>query len=224
LTISRRDRDRDNGERRARVAVVNPFAGDPERALPWEQGYLAGYAEPDDEHLPPLEGEALEIFSQGEQTGRDDRATEPSTKNALPVPGTRAVRRFEAAPDGTLIPIPEEVPQGNRIREDAQVTASVQGGGAFYYVVIYNEEPSTLDPDTEHLIELLFEEPALNRLEHLLAEAVLKNAAKVVKFGVGLGITVAVALFTPSPILSERRFRGYTEELTPVDYVVLQRK
>jgi hypothetical protein len=208
------------------MAVVNPFAGDPERALAWEQGFLAGYAEPDEEHFPPLEGELLEVFFQGEGTGRTDRANEPSSQDPVPSSSDSDVTRFESAPDGTLIPIPDEVPQGNPILEEAEVAVSLQGNGTFFYVVIYNkkdEDESEVEAEKRReRIAHVLTEAAIKRFEHFLAETVLKNAKGIVKFGVGIAIGVVVSVLTTSPILKERRFRGYTGNLTPIDYVILE--
>lgn len=202
------------------MAIVNPFAGDPERGPAWEQGYLAGYAEPDDEHFPPLEGELLDVFFSGETEGRTDRSNEASSQDAVPSARTSKGPRFETAPDGVLIPIPDELPEGNPVRADARVDVSLQGGGTFYYVVIFNGGNDVLKPDK--LLADLVSEAAIKKFEKLLAETVFRHSPKIVSFAAGLSISVAVSIFTSSPILTERRFRAYDENLMPIEYVLLQ--
>src|SRR6266536_1122015 len=204
------------------MAVGSPVANDPERAAPWEQGYIAGYAEPETDHLPPLEPELLEVFGLGEQTGRDDRRNEPASQDPLPSSASSDFSRFEAAPDGTLIPIPDEAPEGNRIRDDAQIRVNPRNAAAWYYVVIYNgsTESKELLADATELLAELQVETVIVGFEHLIAHAVVAGLQGVVKFG-GLIVGVAISLLNPSPILRETRFRGHLEDGTPIGYVVL---
>lgn len=59
------------------MAVVNPFADDPERGGVWEQGYVAGFAEPEAEHVPPLEPELLDAFPRASRRAVMTVATSP---------------------------------------------------------------------------------------------------------------------------------------------------
>jgi len=59
------------------MSVVNPFAGnDPEGSV-WEEGFLAGFAQPDEDHLRPLSPNLLEVFMEGVSTGRDVKKAPP---------------------------------------------------------------------------------------------------------------------------------------------------
>ena len=127
------------------------------------------------------------------------------------------ILRFESAPDGTLIPIPSEFPPALAIREDAQITVNNPTGG--FYVVIFNG-PSDASDEIAKLITEVTTEAAITRLEHLLASAAATGAKGLIKFG-GLFVSVAISVFTPSPILRETYFRGYLPDGTPIRYVVL---
>jgi hypothetical protein len=199
------------------MTVTNPFASDPERAAPFEQGYIAGYAEPDNEQFPPLEGEMLDIFKQGEQAGRGDRQREALEAQPLPTGESSDFSRFESAPDGSLVPIPDTYPPGTEMRSDAAISISVSGSG--FYVAIFNG-PSESSGEFAEAIGELSKEAAITRLEHLLAEAAFSGAKGVLKFG-GIVVGVLISVFTPSPILLETRFRGFMEDGRPVAYVVL---
>lgn len=199
------------------MTTVNPFADDPERAGAWEEGYLAGYAEPEAEHFPPLEGELLDIFFEGEAAGRDDRRQEPDGEPPVPSEAGDEFIRFESAPDGTLIAIPNTYPPGEEVREDAQVTVSTLGEG--FYVAIYNGPPEAVGDPAGLLLDLT-SEVAQAKLEHMLAEAAAKSARGAIKFG-GLVIGVLISILTPSPILKETRFRAFLDDGRPVAYVVL---
>jgi hypothetical protein len=59
------------------MAVQNPFAGDAVLGDAWEQGFLAGYAEPETDHLRPFAPDILDAYRAGEQSGRDDRRQLP---------------------------------------------------------------------------------------------------------------------------------------------------
>jgi hypothetical protein len=56
------------------MATKNPFSIDPAKAQSWEQGWMAGFNQPDDERVPPLVAELLEVFNQGVTEGRADKA------------------------------------------------------------------------------------------------------------------------------------------------------
>jgi hypothetical protein len=200
------------------MTAVNPFLNDPDRGSAWEDGYEAGFAEPEVDHLPPLEAELLEIFSQGEKSGRDDRRMEPASQTSLPSAPSGDFSRFEAAPDGTLIPVPDEGPQGNPIRGDAEVTVNAKTSSG-YYAVIFNGPPESRG-EFEHVLTEITTEAAITQLEHMLAHAAGEGAKTIIKFG-GLFVSVVISVFTPSPILKESRFRGYLPDQTPIAYVVL---
>jgi hypothetical protein len=59
------------------MATQNPFADDVAKGEVWEQGYLAGFNEPEIDHSPgPLTAELLDVYNRGEQEGRNDRRDE----------------------------------------------------------------------------------------------------------------------------------------------------
>lgn len=59
------------------MALNNPFSGDEVLGDAWEQGYLAGYAEPETDHFRPFSQDVLDAYLAGEQVGRDDRRQLP---------------------------------------------------------------------------------------------------------------------------------------------------
>jgi len=59
------------------MALQNPHSGDAGLGEAWEQGYLAGYAEPETDHLRPFVPEILDAYLAGEQAGRDERRRLP---------------------------------------------------------------------------------------------------------------------------------------------------
>jgi len=199
------------------MTIVNPFANDPERGGAFEQGYLAGYAEPGADHTPPLEGELLDVFFQGEKAGRNDRQQEGAGQPAVPAEATGDFTRFESAPDGTLVPVPDQYPPNIAIREDAQVTVSALGAG--FYVAIYNGPPNAVGDPAGLLLDLATEVQK-TKFEHMLAEAAEKGARGAIKFG-GLLVSVLISIFITSPILNETRFRAFLPDGRPVAYVVL---
>jgi hypothetical protein len=199
------------------MALVNPFPDDPERGAAFEQGYEAGFAEPEEDHAPPLIPELLEVFAQGELSGRDDRRAEPGSQDPVPAEESPEFARFESALDGTLIPIPSEFPPNIAIREDAQITVNQPTGG--FYVVIFNG-PAEQDDEMAKLVGEVTKEVAITRLEHMLAHAAARGATGLIRFG-GFLVSVAISVFTPSPILNETYFRGYLPDGTSIRYAVL---
>lgn len=139
--------------------------------------------------------------------------------DTLPNPASDDTTRFEAAPDpdGTLIPIPAEAPQGAPIRDDATITVNPRQQNG-YYVTIYNGPPNPPSAVLERIKDLA-SEAGLDLIE----EAILKGAPQVLKFGLGF-LGIAASVLTTSPILAERYFRGDMEDGTPVTYVVLTPK
>lgn len=137
----------------------------------------------------------------------------------LPNPAGDDTTRFEAAPDpdGTLIPIPMEAPQGSPIRDDAAITVNARTDNG-YYVSIYNG-PATADPDVAGRVAELLTDAGKEAIE----EAILKGAPAVLKFGVA-GLGLLASIFTTSPLLAEQYFRGTMEDGTAVTYVVLTPK
>lgn len=139
--------------------------------------------------------------------------------DAVPAAGTTDYSRYESAPDGLLIPIPSEAPEGNPIRDDAQITVGPRQNSG-YYVAIYNGPPDPEGHNGELLAELLTE-ASITQLEHMLAEAAVQAAAKwVIRFA-GLGVGVIISLLTPSPVLRESIVGSKLEDGTPLRYVVL---
>ena len=56
------------------MTIKNPYPDDPEKAKVWEEGYVAGFTQPDNEGFPPYSNELLDIYQKGNQAGRNDRA------------------------------------------------------------------------------------------------------------------------------------------------------
>jgi hypothetical protein len=65
------------------MATQNPFSGDPVKGEVWEQGLLAGFAEPETDHVLPLSPELLEVYTMGEQAGRDERRRLPPDEGGV---------------------------------------------------------------------------------------------------------------------------------------------
>jgi hypothetical protein len=59
------------------MPIENPFSDDVVLGDVWEQGYLAGFAEPEEDHFRPFAPDLLDVYQQGEQAGRDDRRQLP---------------------------------------------------------------------------------------------------------------------------------------------------
>ncbi|MFJ9928385.1 hypothetical protein ACIRU5_20455 [Streptomyces misionensis] len=137
--------------------------------------------------------------------------------DTLPNPASDNTTRFEAAPDpdGTLIPIPSEAPQGKAIRDDAQITVSERRESG-YYVTIYNGPP---DPPSE--VNDIIEEFSSEALQKDIEHAVGFNAAPAVLRFVGAAAGVLASVLTTSPLLNEQLFRGTMDDGTAVTYAVL---
>jgi hypothetical protein len=137
--------------------------------------------------------------------------------DTLPDPATDTTDRFEAAPDpdGTLIPIPNEAPAGQPIRDDAAITVSPRQASG-YYVTIYNGPPESSQDLTDFIAELLTE-ASLARLETLFAETA---AGGVIKF-IAAPVGVLISLLTSKPTLNEQYIRTKLEDGTQVTYAVL---
>ncbi|TGB09615.1 hypothetical protein [Streptomyces sp. MZ04] len=137
--------------------------------------------------------------------------------DTLPNPASDNTTRFESAPDGTLIPIPSEAPQGKAVRDDARVTVGARQESG-YYVEIYNGPP---DPPSE-VIDLMGEiltEAGMKRIE----EALIGGAPKTVGF-LAAAAGVLASVLTTSPLLNEQFFRGTMDDGTNVTYAVLTPK
>lgn len=136
--------------------------------------------------------------------------------DTLPNPASDDTTRFEAAPDpdGTLIPIPSEAPQGSPIRDDATITVNPRQSSG-YYVTIYNGPP-TADPDILGRITDLLSDAGQEAIE----EAILQGAPAVLTFSVS-ALGLLASILTTSPLLAERYFRGTMDDGTAVTYVVL---
>ncbi|MEV5959067.1 hypothetical protein AB0M11_35925 [Streptomyces sp. NPDC051987] len=139
--------------------------------------------------------------------------------DTLPNPASDNTTRFEAAPDpdGTLIPIPSEAPQGKAIRDDAQISVSARQDNG-YYVTIYNGPP---DPpsDVNDFINDLLTEAGMKAIE----DALLDGAPAVLGF-LASAAGVLASVLTTSPLLNEQLFRGVMDDGTNVTYVVLTPK
>jgi hypothetical protein len=66
----------------------NPFVSDPVKADVFEQGFAAGFMDPDSSDFRPLSADLLDAFQQGFRAGRTDRSAPPvagvSSKWLLP--------------------------------------------------------------------------------------------------------------------------------------------
>jgi hypothetical protein len=98
----------------------------------------------------------------------------------------------KSAPDGRLIPVPDQYPPGILIRDDAQITVSASGSG--FYVAIFNGPPESAG-ELSHLIGEVLTEAAITRLEHILAESAATGAKGLIKFG---GLFVILYRSSPS--------------------------
>jgi hypothetical protein len=137
-------------------------------------------------------------------------------QQSLPNPASDQTTRFEAAPDpdGTLIPIPSEAPQGSPIRDDARITVSPRQKNG-YYVEIYNGPP---DPPSE--VNDLIEEVLTESGMHAIEDALLVGAPALLEFAIGAAGVLA-SVFTTSPLLLENFYRGTMDDGTQVTYAVL---
>ncbi|MFB7334673.1 hypothetical protein ACFC00_23950 [Streptomyces adustus] len=137
--------------------------------------------------------------------------------DTLPNPASDDTTRFEAAPDpdGTLIPIPSEAPQGTAIRDDARITVSTRQENG-YYVEIYNGPP---DPPSEvnDAINEILTEVGKKEIEHAIG---FGAAPAILRYANGVAGVLASVL-TTSPLLNEQFFRGTMDDGTAVTYVVL---
>jgi hypothetical protein len=80
------------------MAVQNPFTADPVKGEVWEQGFVAGFSEPETDHVLPLAPELLEIYQTGEQVGRDERRRLPPEEGGVGHPeGNEASHLAEVA-------------------------------------------------------------------------------------------------------------------------------
>jgi len=66
------------------LANQNPYPGDQVLGGAWEEGYLAGYAEPETDHFRPFTPNILNAYTAGEQAGRDDRRHLPPDQGGVP--------------------------------------------------------------------------------------------------------------------------------------------
>ena len=64
------------------MATTNPHELDPTKGEIWELGYLAGWQDPEQDHVLPLSPELLDIYQSGDSAGRDDRRMLPRANSA----------------------------------------------------------------------------------------------------------------------------------------------
>jgi hypothetical protein len=76
------------------MSVQNPFGQDPVLGGPWEEGYLAGFSEPETDHFRPFEPDILDAYRRGEQVGRDDRRRLPPDSGGVSEEGESGVFEF----------------------------------------------------------------------------------------------------------------------------------
>ncbi|MER7949446.1 hypothetical protein ABTY59_18840 [Streptomyces sp. NPDC096079] len=134
----------------------------------------------------------------------------------LPNPASDSTTRFEAAPDpdGTLVPIPSEAPQGRPVRDDARITVSPRQERG-YYVQIFNGPPDAPGEFDDFLTDVLSEAG-----QKAIEDALFQGAPAVLEF-LAAAAGVLASVLTTSPLLNEQFFRGTMDDGTPVTYVVL---
>ncbi|MFD4715224.1 hypothetical protein ACFWN5_36930 [Streptomyces sp. NPDC058430] len=137
--------------------------------------------------------------------------------DTLPNPASDNTTRFESAPDGTLIPVPSEAPQGKPVRDDAQITVSARQERG-YYVAIYNGTPDS-PSEVNGFIDELFTEVGMKEIE----DALIHGAPEIVGF-LAAAAGLLASVLTTSPLLNEQFFRGTMEDGTQVTYAVLTPK
>jgi hypothetical protein len=87
------------------MAIINPFANDPDRGEAWELGYLAGFQDPDGgARFLPLAPELLDAYTQGLDAGREDRIQSPPAGD-----GTQWVPKTELAEKSSLGDLGEHI-------------------------------------------------------------------------------------------------------------------
>jgi hypothetical protein len=69
----------------------NPYLGTDNEAY-WQQGYDDGFTDSEGEHNPPLDGDALQIFREGELAGREDAEQIP--QGGLPPDGWEEIHEL----------------------------------------------------------------------------------------------------------------------------------
>ncbi|MGA7314268.1 MAG: hypothetical protein WBX22_09870 [Silvibacterium sp.] len=74
------------------MTTTNPFPNDPDKAEVFDQGYSAGFMDPDGSDFLPLAPDLLEVYQQGFQAGRGDKSSGPSGDGSQ-----RYLSRTEAA-------------------------------------------------------------------------------------------------------------------------------
>ncbi|MFJ4060863.1 Rieske (2Fe-2S) protein [Streptomyces albogriseolus] len=140
--------------------------------------------------------------------------------DTLPNPASNDTTRFETAPDpdGTLIPIPSQAPQGKPIRDDARITVSPRQERG-YYVQIYNGPP---DPpsEVEEAISAFLTDLLTETGQAAIEDALLVGAPVLLDF-VTSAAGVLASVLTTSPLLNEQFFKGVMDDGTAVTYVVL---
>lgn len=136
--------------------------------------------------------------------------------DTLPNPASDNTTRFESAPDpdGTLIPIPSEAPQGKKIRDDARITVTARQDNG-YYVEIFNGPP---DPPSE--VDEFINDVLTEAGQKAIEDALLDGAPAVLGF-LTSAAGVLASVLTTSPLLNEQFFRGVMDDGTQVTYVVL---
>jgi hypothetical protein len=63
------------------MATSNPHESDPAKGEIWELGYLAGWQDPEHDHILPFAPELLDVYQAGDLAGRDDRRALPAVAN-----------------------------------------------------------------------------------------------------------------------------------------------
>ena len=63
------------------MATTNPHLSDPTKGEAWELGYLAGWQDPEQDHVLPLAPDLLNVYQAGDVAGRNDRRALPPAVN-----------------------------------------------------------------------------------------------------------------------------------------------
>ena len=92
------------------MSTHNPFSGDAIKGEAFDQGYLAGFANPDRDAFQPSAPDLLQVYNDGVDAGRGDRSKPPegSEENEWAEVGAQVV---EHAVAGGLIPLVATVVQ-----------------------------------------------------------------------------------------------------------------
>ncbi len=110
------------------MATINPHQSDPATGEVWELGYLAGWQDPEQDHMLPLALEFLEIYQAGDLAGRNDRRALPPVASP---PSVQPPADSGPADDGSVAELAGEAVEHlivHAIGEAAHFLFGVAGG------------------------------------------------------------------------------------------------